>query len=548
MATRRRSRRKSISGNLTDIQKRIRYLETRPAAGRLASKAVATRNLALRAVEEDAVADNAIIRRSIAAAAVGTGQIEQDSITNALIATNAVNTDSIAPSSVTTDELATDSVTTDKIATEAVTTGELGNDSVTNDKLATNSVNSDSIAPGSVGTDELAFGAVTTDKIGSLQVTDEKIAGIQGSKIIGGVDGDLIINGSIEAIKIAGVNSTVLIGLIQDAQIEELDGSKIITETISGAGQFGDVSKIAPNSIGENDISTDACGFDELQANSVGSAQLQENSVLDVIIDDLAIQRRHMNDNVIIARMINAGAVQTDKIQNLAVTAAKIANSTIDSTKLGAIGSAVNGAITVDGALGKFFGQGFTNLRISVGSGANQVAAGNHTHGQGGYTAAGSTGVPSHTHPVSASISGAVTGAGTHGGHTPGNNGGHSHSVTINSAISTSAPSSLKLKKEISDHQPADIKNILNLKLKKYKYKNQLRHLQEGINREWMHGYIAEEVQELGFEELLGYDEKGEPASLNYGLLSTLVLELVKVQQTEIDSLKEEIQRLKEKI
>ena len=142
----------------------------------------------------------------------------------------------------------------------------------------------------------------------------------------------------------------------------------------------------------------------------------------------------------------------------------------------------------------------------------------------------------------------AVTGAGNHGGHSGTNSGGHSHSVTINSAISTSAPSSLKLKKEISDHQPADIKNILNLRLKKYKYKNQLRHLQEGINREWMHGYIAEEVQELGFEELLGYDEKGEPASLNYGLLSTLILELVKVQQTEIDSLKEEIQRLKEKI
>ncbi len=104
------------------------------------------------------------------------------------------------------------------------------------------------------------------------------------------------------------------------------------------------------------------------------------------------------------------------------------------------------------------------------------------------------------------------------------------------------------LSKEISDYQPADIKKILNLKLKKYKYKNQLRNLHEGINREWMHGYIAEEVLDLGFEELLGYDEKGEPASLNYGLLSTLVLELVKVQQTEIDSLKEEIQRLKEVI
>jgi hypothetical protein len=526
MATRRRSRRKSISGNLTDIQKRIRYLETRPAAGRLASKAVATRNLALRAVEEDAVADNAIIRRSIAAAAVGTGQIEQDSITNALIATNAVNADSIEAGAVGTTEIATDAVTTDKVATDAIT----------NNEIATNAVNNDSIAPGSVGTDELAFGAVTTDKIGSSQVTDEKISGISGSKIIGGVDGDLIVNGSIEAIKIAGVNSTVLIGQIQDAQIEELDGSKIITGSLPAEA-------IEPESITEDQMGTDSVGFDELQFNSVAYAQIQENAVGELSIDSLAIARRHMQDNVIIARMINAGAVETAKIQNLAVTGGKIANGTIDSTKLGGIGSAVFNSLGLQAPIGGFFGQGFANLRISVGSGATQVAAGNHTHGQGGYTAAGSTGVPSHTHPASISIGGSANTGGGHTGHA-----GHGHSLTLNASVTTQAPSSLKLKKEISDYQPADIKNILNLKLKKYKYKNQLRNLHEGVNREWMHGYIAEEVLELGFEELLGYDEKGEPASLNYGLLSTLVLELVKVQQTEIDSLKEEIQRLKEKI
>ena len=529
MATRRRSRRKTISGNLTDIQKRIRYLETRPAPSKLANKVVATKNIAIESIVEDLVATDAVVRRTIAPAAVGTAEIENDSITNNLIATDAVNTDSIAPSAVTTTEIATDAVTTDKIATDAIT----------NNELATNSVNADSIAPGSVGENELAINAVTTDKIGSLQVTDEKISGIQGSKIIGGVDGDLIVNGSIEAIKIAGVNSTVLIGLIQDAQIEELDGSKIIAESLPPTA-------IEPDSIGEDQIATDGVGFDELQYNSVGYAQIQEYAVGDLSIDDLAIQRRHIDDNVIIARMINAGAVQTEKIQNLAVTGAKIANGTIDYSKLGGIGLAVFNSLGLQAPIGGFFGQGFANLRISVGSGAAQVAAGNHTHGQGGYTPAGSVGIPSHTHPVNASISGSVTGNGDHGGAT--HTGNHSHGLSISSTITTSAPSSLKLKKEISDHQPANIKNILNLKLKKYKYKNQLRQMHEGVNREWMHGYIAEEVQELGFEELLGYDEKGEPASLNYGLLSTLVLELVKVQQTEIDSLKEEIQRLKEKI
>ena len=61
-----------------------------------------------------------------------------------------------------------------------------------------------------------------------------------------------------------------------------------------------------------------------------------------------------------------------------------------------------------------------------------------------------------------------------------------------------------------------------------------------------MYGYIAEEVLENGIEEIVGYDENREPASLNYGLLSTLVLELVKEQQKEIDSLKEELRQLEE--
>jgi hypothetical protein len=48
-------------------------------------------------------------------------------------------------------------------------------------------------------------------------------------------------------------------------------------------------------------------------------------------------------------------------------------------------------------------------------------------------------------------------------------------------------------------------------------------------------------------EEIVGYDEKGEVDSINYGLLSVFVLELVKKQQSEIDLLSEEIKRLKEK-
>ena len=139
--------------------------------------------------------------------------------------------------------------------------------------------------------------------------------------------------------------------------------------------------------------------------------------------------------------------------------------------------------------------------------------------------------------------SGTASGGG-HAGHGVGANGVHDHSVNL-AGNTQSNSSTLKLKKEISDYG-IDPKKLLNLQLKKYKYKNQVRYLQDDLNREWMYGYIAEEVLENGVEEIVGYDENKEPASLHYGLLSTLVLELVKEQQKEIDLLKEELRQLEE--
>jgi hypothetical protein len=59
-------------------------------------------------------------------------------------------------------------------------------------------------------------------------------------------------------------------------------------------------------------------------------------------------------------------------------------------------------------------------------------------------------------------------------------------------------------------------------------------------------GLIAEEVLEAGIEEVIGYDKEGLPASLRYDLLSIYVIDLLKRHQNEIQSLKEEIERLKE--
>jgi hypothetical protein len=511
MATRRRSRRKTISGNLTDIQKRVRYLETRPSASRLASKAVASKNLSLRSVEEDIVADNAIVRRTIAASAIGTAEIEQDSITNALIASNAVNADSFAPGSVGT--------------------AELQDDSVTNDKIATNAVDSRNISAGSVGNDELE-GNIQDSKIVGMsssklidQVEDSQISSLSASKIFGVLDTDNIPDLNTSKIT-SGVFNLARIPEITADRMPNLDASKITT------GTFG-VARI-PN----------------LDASKITTGVFSSAD----FIPRLSTQK--LTTGVLaLARMpvfpeaeISTNAVSTEKFATGAVTEAKI--SSLRSVR----GAIVNGGLSVAFPVTKSLvtggpGSGLVALGISLSSAGFYVAEGNHVHGQGGYSNIANTGVARHTHSVSFPSTGgsAVSGDSTHTGHV-GQSGQHGHTVqaTISGTTEQNA-STLKVKKDISDYEVPEIKKLLNLQLKKYKYKNQVRYLQESLHREWMYGYIAEEVEELGFEELVGYDEKGEPASLNYGLLSTLVLELVKVQQTEISLIKEKIKRRREK-
>ena len=520
MATRRRSRRKSISGNLTDIQKRIRYLETRPSASRLASKVVSARTLALRAVEEDTVADNAIVRRAIAASAVGTAEIEQDSITNALIATNAVNSDSIAP--------------------EAVGTPELANDSVTNDQIATDAVNNDSILIGSVGNTELSGG-----------IADSKISGMSSSKLIGDVEDSQI--SSLSAFKVSGVLDT--------DNIPNLDTSKIT----SGVLDIDTIPEITADRMPNLDASKFTTGiFEETNIPNLPASKITSGIFFEDRIPNLSTQK--LATGVLsVDRMpvfpeseIETGAVNTsDKFASNTITEDKFSTLRVSNGNIVDGGLSVGYPVTKQQLAGSQPASGLVLMTIVVNSQAFNVAQGSHVHGQNGYTNVGSTGVASHTHPISIPasfagalgtssshirLSGGAEGAAAHG------SGSHIHSLPAFSGTATSNTSStLKLKKEISIYEVPNIKNLLNLQLKRYKYKNQVRYLQESLNREWMYGYIAEEVEDLGFKELVGYNEKGEPASLNYGLLSTLVLELVKVQQTEISLIKEKIKRRREK-
>ena len=515
MATRRRSRRKSISGNLTDIQKRVRYLETRPSASRLASKAVATRNLALRAVEADIVADNAIVRRAIDQGAVGTAEIEQESITTALIDNLAVTTVKLEDEAVTTVKIDDEAVTTEKLDNEAVTTAKIDNGSITNIKLEGG-------------------------------ITDDKLVGISASKLIGQVQ-DSQIN-SLSASKVTGTLAT--------SNIPNLDASKIT----SGIFDLARIPAITADRVPELDASKITTGiFSTLRIPDLDAAKITSGTFATARIPNLSADKI-TSGTFNIARI---PTITTAKIGDLQVTGDKIFNTfstgTISANKLASNseGVIVNGGLVASSGLTKTITAGpvlpGTGLPVIIsfnrGSSSAQVATGNHVHGQGGYSNVGGTGVAAHTHPVS--IASSLVQVITGGSHTVSLvvpvHGSHQHSQPGFTGTATSNTSTLKLKKEISDYKVEDVKKILNLKLKRYKYKNEVRNLQDSINREWMYGYIAEEVLATGIEEIVGYDENKEPNSLNYGLLSTLVLELVKVQQNEIDLIKERIKRQRKK-
>jgi len=387
----------------------------------------------------------------------------------------------------------------EKLDNEAVTTAKIDNGSITNIKL-------------------------------SGGITDDKLVGISASKLIGQVQ-DSQIN-SLSASKVTGTLAT--------SNIPNLDASKIT----SGIFDLARIPAITADRVPELDASKITTGiFSTLRIPDLDAAKITSGTFATARIPNLSADKI-TSGTFTLARI---PTITTAKIGDLQVTNDKIANSTITAGKIAtsAYGAIVTGGLSAGTAIVKSFPGGgqAVSLIANVGSGNNQVAAGNHVHGQNGYSNAGSTGVGSHTHPIS--LSGSISNSGAHSGHVSPNTGNHSHSVSV-SGTTQSNTSTQKLKKEISDYEIDDVKKILNLKLKRYKYKNQVRYLQDDLNREWMYGYIAEEVLENGVEEIVGYDENKEPNSLHYGLLSALVLELVKEQQKEIDSLKEELRLLEE--
>ena len=368
----------------------------------------------------------------------------------------------------------------------AIGSDQLALAAVTNDQIAADAVEREQLAEGAVGTDELDNSSVTNSKLGPLSVTNAKL--------------------SDAAVELRNMTPNSV------AEVSMTDGS-----------------------VSARTVAVDAIGNSAMQSNSVGNGELQNGSVSNNKMGNDSISNANMQNDSVGSSQLQGNSVGNSTLQTGSVSRAKIGSGSVGTTQLG------NGAVTGpkiestireqisssvrSSGVGAIYSRTFAGgqIRVDFGGGSNQVPRGNHRHiyQQGYYQNGSSSTFYSRNAPLS---------------------------NFFRRSIGTGAPtgSTKKYKTSITDYE-IDPKKILNLRLKQYKYLPLADKIQKERNRDWMHGYLAEDVEEAGVSEIVVYDENHAPIALDYGLLSVLTVELLRAQQLELDSLREEIQKLKDK-
>lgn len=105
--------------------------------------------------------------------------------------------------------------------------------------------------------------------------------------------------------------------------------------------------------------------------------------------------------------------------------------------------------------------------------------------------------------------------------------------MIIDSSGNFGTTASTRRKKHEIESYKIDSNALLNLDIKTFKYKPEF-----DPNQQTQHGFIAEEAQELGLDELIQYDSTGIPDYFAYEKLPIFLLQLIKELKAEIDQLK----------
>lgn len=68
-----------------------------------------------------------------------------------------------------------------------------------------------------------------------------------------------------------------------------------------------------------------------------------------------------------------------------------------------------------------------------------------------------------------------------------------------------------------------------------------------GAPDRWEYGYVAEEIDSIGLTSMVGYDTEGNPEDVRYDKMIIYLVEMLKIQQQEINALKEQLPKRRRK-
>lgn len=422
---------------------------------------------------------------------------------------------------IKTSQLRRNIITTPTIDDDAITTPKLDENAVDNRALAPDAVDSENLAPGAVERDALDTEVV--EEIETAQATangKNKIYRQSSAPTTGPfATGDLWFDTDDDN-KHYRWNGSEWVGFsLGDGALESISASKltageidalVITVSNIDAGNISvgtlDAARIAAGSITAREIST---GY--IEAVSINGGQISGGTIEATVSFRIRESAIIQSDNGLFS-VNSTGGVSLNSITsssgNIAVDCNGGTLNIIDAA--GGVQGQVATTSWTDGRYRRLT----TSIRADdcdIGTGSGQIARGSHIHDVQGSSGSRSLTLTGNAQTIS-----------------------HNHdSGTYAAAISTR-----RLKKEITTHK-FDTSKLLNLELVKFKYKNQVKEYQN--NKEWAYGYIAEDLLKIGIEEVVGYAPDGRIASVNYGVLSTLILELVKEHHNDIEEIKSKL-------
>lgn len=262
---------------------------------------------------------------------------------------------------------------------------------------------------------------------------------------------------------------------------------------------FLSVDRLQVNSINGNRISNDSLDGGKIVngsigAGKIGNLEITADKIANLTIDASKIMNLQINND-----KIADGAVSTVKIANLAVTDAKIESLSASKITAGTITG-----LTLNGATGTF-------LSLSIGGGGNTSTFSNTFVNQ----------IGNSNFTTNLRNSGIVARTGT------------LVRATANGTFGLSS-SSLKVKENVRDAE--NLETLLDIRPVFFDYKRSPNGEEDDPTRFNVYGAIAEEVDGLGLQSLVYYDEDG-PRSIDYEKIGLALIPYVKDLKSRVEAL-----------